>query len=302
MKGPDFIGIGAQKAATTWIYDILKDHPEVALSEQKELDFFSRWFDQGYQWYEHQLGNESNDKLSGELSPSYLNEPAVPARVAAYVPNAKIIVSLREPVSRAISNHKHEVRVGHLTGDDLSFEYGLANNPSYFDQGCYATHLSNWLKYFPREQMLILLHDDIVADPAGVAKQVYAFLGIDDAFVSVALHEFSNISHLKRSPGLDSLRRSIRLKLVALGVGGVWEAAAKMGLRKLYRSAAWVESEASVPPISNEIKAELRERFRTETEALEGMIGRSLAHWKDPEVKAEEIASFPEKTAVAAGN
>ena len=302
MTGPDFIGIGAQKAATTWIYDILKDHPDVVLSEQKEIDFFSRWFDHGYQWYEEMLGRESADKLSGELSPSYLNEPAVPERVAAYVPGVKIIASLREPVSRAISNHKHEVRTGHLSGDDLSFERGLLNNPSYFDQGRYATHLSRWLEHFPREQMLILLHDDIVADPTAIARQIYAFLGIDEAFESAALHEQSNVAHLTRNPRLDSLRRSIRLRLVAMGVGNVWEAAAKMGLRKLYRSAAWVETETSVPPVPAEVKAELRRRFDPELEALEGILGRSLAHWRDQEAKADEAVDPAEESVVAAGN
>ncbi len=110
---PAFLGIGAQKSATTWLYDILSDHPDVCLSEQKELDFFSHYFDFGYQWYERQFPVHGAECIAGEVSPSYFHSPAVPERVHAYAPDIKLILLLREPVQRAISNHKHEVRIDH---------------------------------------------------------------------------------------------------------------------------------------------------------------------------------------------
>ena len=63
----------------------------------------------------------------------------------------KLILFLRNPLDRLISNHKHEIRVSHLAGNELSVEFGLMNNPSYVEQGLYATHLERWLEYFPKE-------------------------------------------------------------------------------------------------------------------------------------------------------
>ena len=80
MPKPTFIGIGAQKCASTWIYDILKDHPDVALSELKEVDFFSYKYDHGLQWYENNFSEAGTQSVIGEISPSYFHEPAVPAR------------------------------------------------------------------------------------------------------------------------------------------------------------------------------------------------------------------------------
>ena len=118
----NFLVIGAQKCASTWIYDILRDHRQVLLSERKELDFFSYHYERGFQWYERQFGPPNGWLAVGEISPSYFHEPAVPARLGEYLPEAKIIVSLRDPVERALSHHRHAVRVGDVVGDDLSFE------------------------------------------------------------------------------------------------------------------------------------------------------------------------------------
>jgi hypothetical protein len=86
-------------------------------------------------------------------------------------------LSLRDPVERALSNHRHEVRVGHLAGADLSFETGLANNPMYVEQGLYATHLKNWMRHFPRADILVVLMEDIASDPLAVSKTVYRSWG-----------------------------------------------------------------------------------------------------------------------------
>jgi hypothetical protein len=276
---PGFVGIGAQKCASTWIYDILSDHPEVCVSAVKEVNFFSYHFDHGYQWYEGQF-DCSDDRLRGEISPSYFYEPAVPARIARYHPDAKLILALRDPVDRAISNHKHEVRVGHFSGDDLSFEAGLRNNPNYIDQGLYATHLKRWLEHFPAERILTVLFEDIVADPEQVARRVYAYLGIDESHRSEALDTRSNTGHLNRSPGLDGIRRQIRLSLARIGLAGAWEKLARSGLRNIYRRYNWLPAEAQIPPVSAEARNDLRQRFASEVEELEAILGRSLKHWR----------------------
>jgi hypothetical protein len=279
MVRPTFLGIGAQKCASTWLYDILLDHPQLSLSVPKELDFFSYHYDHGFQWYERHFSVRTGTHAIGEISPSYFHEPAVPARVKSYAPGIKILVSLRDPVHRAISNHKHEVRIGHFKGQDLSFEVGLANNPMYIEQGLYATHLSRWLEHFSPNQMLMIFLEDIRADHAGVARRVYEFLGVGPEHRSAGLEKRSNASHIHRFSGLEKLRKALRLTACKAGLEKPWNAARHLGLQRLYNKLNRLPSETVIPPVSEVTIRALRMRFKDEIRRLEQLSDRSLAHW-----------------------
>jgi hypothetical protein len=277
---PTFLGIGAQKSATTWLYDILSDHPDVCLSANKELDFFSYYFDFGYQWYERNFNEQQNAIATGEVSPSYLHSTEAPKRVHDYEPAMKLIVILRDPVQRAISNHKHEVRINHLRGDDLSFEYGLKNNPMYIGQGMYATHLHHWQKFFPKHQILVELFDDVVADGAGVARRVYEFLEVNPAHQPAALTERSNESYVDRSPGLETSKNWLRTLIRAMHLGGLWKALGDSGIRNLYRSFNRRPSQSAIPKLLPETRDYLDQIFADEITRLESLLGRNLDVWR----------------------
>jgi hypothetical protein len=270
---PTYVGIGAQKCASTWLHLILAEHPEVAVPAIKEIDFFSYHYDHGYQWYERCFRSAKPARARGEISPSYFSDPAVPERIARYLPEAKILLSLRDPVERALSNHRHEVRVGHLTGPDLSFESGLKNNPMYVAQGLYATHLQNWLRHFASAKILVVLMEDIEADPQAVCAKVYRFLGVDDRHNSSFVNRWSPLGAVK-----DAVYGATRLP----GLRHLWDAAAGAGLRSLYRGINNVPSSAVIPPPDAQTLHELREQFAPEVRELEKMIGRSLTAWLEP--------------------
>jgi hypothetical protein len=276
---PTYVGIGAQKCASTWLHRILAAHPQVCVPAVKELDFFSYRYDHGYQWYEHWFARAALAR--GEVSPSYFHEPAVPGRVAQYLPHAKILLTLRDPVQRALSNHRHEVRVGHVTGD-LSFEAGLANNPMYVEQGLYATHLRRWLCHFPREQLLVVTVDDIERDPLAVSRAVYAFIGVDAGFEPSGFDERYNPSYVERSRVLAGVKDAAYGATRWPGLRWAWEAAAGLGLRSIYRGVNRVESSAVIPPPQPETIACLRERFEPEVRELEQLLGRALPEWLGP--------------------
>ncbi|MGC1507005.1 sulfotransferase domain-containing protein [Ketobacter sp. MCCC 1A13808] len=280
MPKPTFIGIGAQKCASTWIYDILKDHPDVALSELKEVDFFSYKYDHGLQWYENNFSEAGTQSVIGEISPSYFHEPAVPARVYRHYPDIKLIVSLRDPIKRAVSNHMHEVRIGHLSGEDISFENGLANNPTYIEQGLYATHLERWMSVFPRENILILLFEDVIANREAAAKKIYQFLALDDQHRSVALDTRSNPSYVNRYKGLEKLRKGLRKTVKSLGLDFLWRYLAKMGLSKLYSGVNKVSAAKAVPPPKEATIQNLAVEFDTEITQLESILSRELSMWR----------------------
>lgn len=277
---PTYVGIGAQKCASTWLHQILAEHPQVAVPEIKEIDFFSYRYDHGYQWYERCFHNASSARARGEISPSYFAEPAVPERVARYMPDAKILLSLRDPVERALSNHRHEVRLGHLQGADLSFETGLKNNPMYVEQGLYATHLGNWLRHFPSSRILVVLMDDVESNPQAVSKTVYRFLGVDDSFVPAGLTTRYNRSFATRWAPLTGVKDGVYAMTRMRGLRWLWDAVAGTGLRSLYRGINTVPSSAVIPPPQEHTLSHLRQQFEPEIRSLESMIGRSLATWR----------------------
>jgi len=279
---PTYVGIGAQKCASTWLHRILAEHPEVAVPEIKEIDFFSYRYDHGYQWYERCFSAGGSARARGEISPSYFSDPLVPGRVASYLPEAKILLSLRDPVVRALSNHRHEIRIGHLTGPDFSFEAGLRNNPMYVEQGLYATHLRNWLRHFPSTSVLVVLMEDIEAAPTAVCANVYRFLGVDDRYVPAGLTNRYNASFAIRWSPLQAAKDAVYGATRLPGLRRLWDAAAASGLRTLYRGINNMPSSTVIPPPAAQTLLELRERFAPEVRELEGMIGRSLTTWLRP--------------------
>lgn len=280
MPKPTFIGIGAQKCASTWIYDVLKDHPDVVLSQQKEVDFFSYKYDHGIQWYEKHFSEADGHAVVGEISPSYFHEPAVPARVHRHYPDIKLIVSLRNPVKRAISNHLHEVRVGHFSGDDISFEKGLANNPMYVEQGLYAQHMMRWLSVFPRENILVLVFEEVVANREAAAREIYRFLELDDDHRSEALDTRSNPGYVNRFRRLESVRKGLRRFVRSIGFDFVWSFLAKSGLRKVYSDVNKVSGERAVPPPEAATIKTLSAQFDDEITQLESLLSRELGMWR----------------------
>jgi hypothetical protein len=276
---PNYVGIGAQKCASTWLHRILESHPQVSAPNVKELDFFSYRFDHGYQWYERWFAHAAaGTRARGEVSPSYFHEPAVPARVAQYAPDARILLTLRDPVERALSNHRHEVRMGHLSGD-LTFEAGLANNPMYVEQGLYATHLRRWLGHFPAEQLHVVLVDDLLRDPLAVSRAVYRFLGIDEEFVPPGLVERYNKSFVARSRVLAGVKDAAYGATRWPGLRWAWNAATGLGLRSLYRGVNQLPSQEVIPLPQPETIERLRDRFAPEVQELEQLLGRPLPGW-----------------------
>lgn len=277
---PGYIGIGAQKCASSWLHRVLEDHPEVCASAEKEIDFFSRYFDRGYQWYESHFDVCGDTSIAGEFSPSYFCDPSVPERVHRYIPDARIILALRDPVQRALSNHRHEVRVGHLSGPDFSFECGLANNPMYVEQGRYATHLRRWLRWFSAEQILVVLQEDIDSDPMKVARAVYDFVGVDADHVPQSASDRVNRSYANRSRVLLAGKDRLYALTRTPSLQWIWGLASRLGLRSMYRSVNQVASGDVIPAVENATLEALTETLAPEVSELEQLLGRSLSAWR----------------------
>ena len=196
---PDFLIIGAQKAGTTALYAYLREHPGITGPSWKEVSYFDRHYARGEAWYRGNFPNTLRARgLVGEASPSYMFHPLGPERVAALVPDVKLIALVRDPVDRAFSHYQHEVALGR---EELSFEDALAAederlrgeearmlaDPTYFShawwnytyaaRGRYAEQLERWLAVFPPEQLLIVPSEEMLAEPEQTHARVLEFLG-----------------------------------------------------------------------------------------------------------------------------
>ena len=224
MTLPSFVGIGAQKCATTWLAEVIRNHPGLFMAADKEQDFWSNHYHMGYSWYEAAFDG-AGSLPAGEISPSYLVNYEAPARLAAKVPDCKLILALRDPIDRAFSNHLHQLRKGDYKRSDISFEAGLADNPMYLEQSRYGRHLARWRDYFAPEQFFVAFQEDITRDPLAEASRLYRFLGVDPDWRGDILNErtHENVGY-KNQALRDGLRRMAR-------------AAESVGLGKLAKAA-----------------------------------------------------------------
>jgi hypothetical protein len=276
----NFIGIGAQKCASTWVHRVLSDHPDVAISLVKEIDFFSNYYDRGYQWYEKQLGDIGSAKAMGEVSPSYFSDTDTPDRVFLYNPGMRIVLSLRDPIERAYSSHLHEVRLGHLTGQNLDFEDGLENNPMYLVQSRYAQHLARWLAVFPRNQVLVLFQEDIRDDPLTQVQTLYRFLGLSEEHQSWFLGEKVNESRSIKNAGVDYFLKRLGRLGRSIGIGRVVEAVRKNDfVRHLRRRHNEIDLRQVIQPMRENTKARLQDTLADDMRELTHQLGREDLPW-----------------------
>jgi len=191
---PDFIVLGAQKAGTTWLGARLNEQPGVFLPNPFEVNYFShaRNYKKGPDWYAAKFENAPADSIVGEKTPGYfwtVRPPAwgpndIPERMHDLVPDARLIVVLRDPVKRAISALNHYVRsraFSPFVNPDKVLTEALEPAREKFGligHGLYLRNLKRYLTLYPRERICVLFfEDDIVASPDATLDRVMRFLG-----------------------------------------------------------------------------------------------------------------------------
>jgi hypothetical protein len=193
---PGFLVIGAQKAGTSWLHQNLRAHPGIFMPEAKDQGYFC-WVEGpqaiGLEEYRRSFDDCRDDQFAGEATAAYFWTatgspwdvkpagycPDIPGRVKDTLGgDICLVLSLRDPVERAVSAYLHHIAFG-----DLDPAVGLLDAGSFIgllDIGFYAAHLRNWLQHFPRERFLVLgFEKDIVAQPHATLRRVFEFLGVD---------------------------------------------------------------------------------------------------------------------------
>jgi Sulfotransferase domain len=283
-RAPDFIGLGARRAGTTWIYGCLHAHPELCMPI-KEIHFFSdpRNWARGPEWYEEIFGPCRPEAKTGEFSTSYLMDQASPGRIRARYPGVKLIASLRDPVDRAYSNYLHDIRRG-VVRLPMTFADALEQHPEYIDQGRYAIQLERYLRCFPREQLLVLIYEDAVTDPSGFVRSIYGFVGVDPAFGPSTLHARVNVGSIPRFMAIERTLNAVSRALRRRGLHRLWWATHRLGLgnriglgNRLRALSGGTERDPGPAPAE---RAAIRAALAQDVERLEQLLERKLSEWQ----------------------
>ncbi|TWT33783.1 Sulfotransferase domain protein [Posidoniimonas corsicana] len=259
---PTFLGIGVQRAATTWLHNRLAEHPEIFVPAEKEIQFFNLEDHQskGLAWYLSHFHSADRESAVGEITPTYLHE-ADPREVADMFPGLKLIVVLRDPVDRAFSaftlvSHRFP---GKSFGD-------VCHRPYFFGHSLYADKLRLWADVFGWDNLCVQLYEDIQDRPRDALRKFFQFLGVDADFQPSGVEE-----HINRIiyPGLQS-----RLDTLRLG----WA----KEIVKRTPIGDWIRQRhiRSIGGAGRQIRHRLVANFLGDIEETEKLINRDLSSWK----------------------
>jgi hypothetical protein len=196
---PHFMIIGAQKCGTTWLWEMLKQHPGTDLNMTKELFFFSssELYNKGIQWYYNNFNELNPEKIVGEATTQYFYDyvlrndllpdkllPKIPELIVKYIPDIKIFIILRDPVKRAISAYYHHMQRRKYS-PYLPISKVLKQHPELriVELGHYARFLKLWTDLIPSERLkCFIFEEDVVKWPHKTLKESYRMLGLDPEF------------------------------------------------------------------------------------------------------------------------
>ncbi|MEM6821296.1 MAG: sulfotransferase [Verrucomicrobiota bacterium] len=300
-RWPDFLVIGAQKGGTTSLYHYLKQHPSVFLPQVKEPQFFAMaprgdyFCGQGDASIERRLrivfteedylrlfADAKPEQKMGECSTYHLWSPDAPKLIHRKIPDVRMIAILRNPVDRAWSAFCHLQR--DRRGESADFMEALENEPQhiekdynplwrYVETGCYATQFKRYLEFFPRDQFLVLLNDELRDDPTATMHRVCEFIGVDNDF-SFNFEKKLNVSGIPKFKVVHNVvKKQYAFKHT---LKRILPLSVRRGISEwLFRN---LMERKRMP---DEARAHLEKKFRPEIDELESLMGLDLSHWKN---------------------
>lgn len=289
---PTFLIAGASRSGTTSLTHYLRNHPEIYIPAEKELRFFDQdaRYSRGLDFYEGLFDGWSGEPVVGECSPPYFNraitfdrdgayqwspEDDAPARIRQAYPELKIVLTLRDPVTRGYSQFWKNVRQGRERASSyreaLRSELAGDRRPEshpycWIYRNRYSVHLDRWLELFEREQLRVTIFEEWIEEPRHCVEQVAAYLGVSS---KIRFAGKERVLNRGRTP-----RTRLGARLLRWMDGWV-------GLRPI-RAAIRKANERSGYPEMDEATRRLAEEVLTpEREAVEDLLGRRIEAWWD---------------------
>lgn len=295
MKRLDFIGVGPPKTGSTWIADNLRKHPEVFLPSKKELEYFNKsqyfyWdgpnpnYGKSLKWYHAFFKDADPQKTWGEITVRYFEAENCPQDIFEYNPDVKIIISLRNPISKALSFFRYGQQHGKYDANS-SFEETINEDDYLLRNSLYAEGLKRYFNVYPKNQILVVFQDDLKADARAFFKQVTDFLGLTE-FYPEDIDKRSNVTVEIKRKGLSKVIVKGRQFIVRNNLTRIVPVLRSLGIIQLiklvHRNLNYgkaVQSSASVE-ISDELRGKLLSYFHNDICEVERLTGKELSSWK----------------------
>lgn len=279
MNKPAIFIIGTAKAGTTWLYECLKEHPDVLVSSTGEVDYFSYYYNKGQDWYLDHFKSNHQHKITVDITPSYLTDGTTPERIFKFNPESIIVLVVRNPIDRAYSHYCMHYRAGIVSAN---VDEEINEESRYLQDGLYFKYVKAYEKWFPKEQIVILSYDKLYSDPRKYFNDFCNTVSIDNNFIPTLLDKkyharkgkpkrqylyktliniyrfFAKKPHFKQITSLfDSYRKSKHINIVH----------------------QLVKSEDQFPAMSPHKRQELQRWFKQDLQQFEKWANMSLAHW-----------------------
>ncbi len=271
---PNLIVIGAQKCGTSVLHYYLSLHPEVSMSNPKELNYFieERNLPRGLEWYSRHF--DPSATCRGESSPNYTAYPqhlGVPERIAATVPDARLVFMVRDPIERITAHWIHNYAKRREKGDLR--ETLLHPNTSYVSRSKYFMQLQRYLKHFPEERILVIDQRDLRDDRTATLRRLFEFVGVDPDF---------------QHPKFEDVRHSTSRKKRATRLGMRIQKASRTRFGRRFPRRFWLALDVALPlskpiakpdGVAEALGPEVLEVLHEDAQRLREQTGRTFAHW-----------------------
>lgn len=258
----DFFIVGSQRCGTTWIDTALRSTDEVLLPDNKQTYYFDRNYSKGIQWYFAQYNGSPADgyQLTGEVATGYCLEGAI-ERLADSFPNAKILLAVREPVSRAYSNYikrRNEYQW-------KSFEEAIEEDEDLVARGLYGDMLERIYKHYPKHKVKIVFFEDLQKNPQHFIYDILEFLGLDCRINENLFNQNINSSIFEK---VVNLAKNYKVHFLV-------RLSKKLGLTGLFRRVIHILHQKKKRP-ELQISEDVMERFRKSNKVLENYTNRKF--------------------------
>jgi len=256
---PNFLHIGVAKGASTWLWTVYQEHPDICVPTKEvvnysgrrtkpdNVNFFVADFHLGLEWYEKTYFSEwAGEKAVGEFSNSYMVDELALQRIAESLPDVKLTMTVRNPIDVALLQYSQQKKGGRWAPGRNPFEEVLDIHSwqkfrMWIATQYYHLHLTRVLRYVPRDRVLVLVYDDLEKDPRGFLNQAFSFLGVE---TDVDLPSMGKVIGFPRPEEPDTAEDDL-----------------KKG-------------------ISPDLRERLRQIFADQTAKLAEFLGRDLSHWR----------------------
>jgi hypothetical protein len=253
---PNVFLAGCTKSASTWLWRCCVEHPEIFVPTSLDrINFFSIHYHKGFEWYKRYYEGVNGQKVIIDPTPEYIKDPFAAERIHKFRPDAKFIFVFRNPIDRAYSLWWHQKRKGRINYhfNDVLERKRIGSFPLYDDwlvSGFYLHWLQGFLNLFPREQIKVMIYEDLETDAQGFLQEVFEFLQVNKTFV----------------PSITNTK---------VNVGKKTETSLFGNIKKLVRPTSPYES-----GMDEHIRQELQQIFEPHNQKLGNFLGKDLSFWK----------------------